>query len=189
LAGPCRGVLLYAVIRDSRATRSGMTRVQPFCWMRCCFLKPAKSRLTVSREVPIICPISLRESGPISLGSGLWLRSGRGIPSIVSAVASYWRPETTVATPSGQTRSTIRRSLLLSIPTPGDQGRALPTDGTTTDFSCVHNFVISSNDRPLVSGISQATSTTVKSAPPLKSQKVPSDPRRRCIIGKSWLPR
>jgi hypothetical protein len=53
-AGPCRAALLYAVIRDSRATRSGITRVQPFCRMRCCFLKPAKSRLTVSREVPII---------------------------------------------------------------------------------------------------------------------------------------
>ena len=38
--------------------RLGITRVDPVCWMRCCFLKPAKSRLTVSREVPIICPIS-----------------------------------------------------------------------------------------------------------------------------------
>jgi hypothetical protein len=48
----------YAVMRDSKATRLGITSVQPFCWMRRCFLKPAKSRLTVSREVPIICPIS-----------------------------------------------------------------------------------------------------------------------------------
>ena len=49
---------VYAVIRDSRATRLGITRVEPLCWIRRCFLKPAKSRLTVSREVPIICPIS-----------------------------------------------------------------------------------------------------------------------------------
>jgi hypothetical protein len=51
---PCRAVLLYAVIRDSKATRSGMTRVHPFCRMRSHFLKPAKSRLTVSREVPMV---------------------------------------------------------------------------------------------------------------------------------------
>ena len=56
--GPCRKTFLYAVIRDSKATRLGITSVEPLCWMRRCFLKPAKSRLTVSREVPIICPIS-----------------------------------------------------------------------------------------------------------------------------------
>ncbi len=49
---------LYAVISDSKATRFGITRVDPLCVMRCCFLKPANSRLTVSREEPIICPIS-----------------------------------------------------------------------------------------------------------------------------------
>jgi hypothetical protein len=50
--------LFYAVISDSSAMRLGITKVEPFCWIRCCFLKPANRRLTVSREVPIICPIS-----------------------------------------------------------------------------------------------------------------------------------
>src|ERR1039458_4100770 len=63
MAGPVRGALalliyVYAVISDSRATRFGITRVDPLCVMRCCFLKPAKRRLTVSRDDPIICPIS-----------------------------------------------------------------------------------------------------------------------------------
>jgi hypothetical protein len=53
-----RTALFYAVIRDSNATRLGITSVEPLCWMRRCFLKPAKSRLTVSRDEPIICPIS-----------------------------------------------------------------------------------------------------------------------------------
>jgi len=57
VTGPLNDVF-YAAMRFSNAIRLGMTRVQPFCWIRCCFLKPAKSRLTVSREVPIICPIS-----------------------------------------------------------------------------------------------------------------------------------
>jgi hypothetical protein len=37
----------------------------------------------------------------------------------------------------------------------------------------VQNFVISSSDRPFVSGISQPTSMTVNKAPALKNQKVP----------------
>ena len=49
---------LYAVIKDSNATRLGIKSVAPVCWMIRCFLNPANRRLTVSREVPIICPIS-----------------------------------------------------------------------------------------------------------------------------------
>ena len=47
------------------------------------------------------------------------------------------------------------------------------------------NLVISSSERPLVSGISQATRMIVNRAPKLKHQKVPSDPRFFCMIGNS----
>src|ERR1700721_170378 len=56
-------------------------------------------------------------------------------------------------------------------------------------LSSVQNFVISSRERPLVSGISHATKIMVNNAPPLKHQNVPSDPRCFCITGNSWLPR
>ena len=55
---------------------------------------------------------------------------------------------------------------------------------TRIGLSSVQNRVISSSDRPLVSGISQATRMTVDKAPALKSQKVPSDPKCFCMIGK-----
>src|ERR1019366_10425816 len=48
---PVSNCFFYAVISDSKATRLGTTRVEPLCWIRRCFLKPAKSRLTVSRDV------------------------------------------------------------------------------------------------------------------------------------------
>jgi hypothetical protein len=51
-------------------------------------------------------------------------------------------------------------------------------------LSSVQNLVISSSDRPLVSGISQATKMTVNKAPALKIQKVPSDPKCFWMIGK-----
>src|SRR5271165_5052036 len=51
-------------------------------------------------------------------------------------------------------------------------------------LSSVQNLVISSSERPLVSGISQATRITVNKAPALKIQKVPSDPQYFCMIGK-----
>jgi hypothetical protein len=56
-------------------------------------------------------------------------------------------------------------------------------------FSRIHNLVISSSDRPLVSGISQPTRKSVSKAPEPKTQKVPSDPKCFCIIGNNWLPR
>jgi hypothetical protein len=56
-------------------------------------------------------------------------------------------------------------------------------------FSRIHNLVISSSDRPLVSGISQPTRKSVSKAPEPKTQKVPSDPKCICIIGNNWLPR
>src|SRR6266853_3238194 len=62
------------------------------------------------------------------------------------------------------------------------------THPTGTVFSSVQNFVISSSDRPFVSGISQPTRMTVNKALALKNQKVPSDPIRFCMMGNSWLP-
>ena len=56
-------------------------------------------------------------------------------------------------------------------------------------FSSVQNLVISSKERPLVSGMSHATRTIVNKAPALKSQKVPSDPRCFCMMGKDWFPK
>jgi hypothetical protein len=56
-------------------------------------------------------------------------------------------------------------------------------------FSWIHNLVISSSDRPLVSGISQPTRKSVSKAPELKTQKEPSEPKCFCIIGNNWLPR
>ncbi len=58
-----------------------------------------------------------------------------------------------------------------------ETGGALPCE--------VQNFVISSSERPLVSGISQATKTIVSSAPALKHQKVPSAPRFFSMVGNS----
>src|SRR5260370_6739124 len=55
-------------------------------------------------------------------------------------------------------------------------------------FSWIHNLVISSSDRPLVSGISQPTRKSVSKAPELKTQKEPSEPKSFCIIGNNWLP-
>ena len=48
----------YPVISDSSATRLGMISVAPRCSISRRFLNPANSRLTVSRVVPIIWPIS-----------------------------------------------------------------------------------------------------------------------------------
>lgn len=59
----------------------------------------------------------------------------------------------------------------------------------TAGFACLQNLVISSNERPLVSGTSQATRIIVKSAPALKTQKVPSNARYSCMIGNIWFPR
>ena len=45
----------------------GDQSVEPFCWIRRCFLKSAKSRPTVSRDMPIICPISFVSRSQLQL--------------------------------------------------------------------------------------------------------------------------
>jgi len=78
------------------------------------------------------------------------------------------------------TEGTTRR---LTLPN-GFWGRYGHDYRTRIGLSSVQNRVISSSDRPLVSGISQATRMTVDKAPALKSQKVPANPKCFCMIGK-----
>ncbi len=69
------GFTLYALISDSSAMRFGTTSVAPSCSTKRCFLNPANRRVTVSRDVPIICPIS-------SCVSRIFIREGFGEPAL-----------------------------------------------------------------------------------------------------------
>lgn len=96
---------------------------------------------------------------------------------------------------TGLTETQAAASMILSglllVADPGEMRDSIPLSSTAPNLYCdlfksgrTQSSVISSSDRPFVSGTTKTMQISPKRAAALKHQKVPSFPKRSCMIGK-----